>query len=189
MKLLSVMALSAVLGLASLFGAQYNVDPAHSSVSFKVRHMVVSNTKGLFEKFSGSYSYDATARQLHALSGTVDVASVNTRDVKRDKHLRSADFFEVETYPKMTLTLVKHTGDKAVCDLTIKATTKRVTFDVEDLSTEIKDPWGYYRTGFVLKGEIDRKEFGIDFHKVMDTGGVVVGDTVKIAIEIEGIKG
>jgi polyisoprenoid-binding protein YceI len=178
-----------VLGIATLFAANYKVDTAHSSIGFKVRHMVVSNTKGVFEKFSGSYSYDPAAKQLNALEGTVEVASVDTRDVKRDKHLRSADFFDVATYPTMTMKLIKHSGDEATFDLTIKATTKRVTFEVEDLSGEIKDPWGNYRTGMVIEGKIDRKDFGIDFHKVMDTGGFVVGDTVKISIELEGIKG
>lgn len=189
MKLLFSLALGLFFGFSTLFGANYSVDTAHSSVEFKVRHMMVSNTRGEFEKFSGSYTYDPVKRHLSSLKGVVDVASVNTKEAKRDKHLRTADFFDVTRYPHLKLALVEHKGDRAVFDLTIKATTKRVVFRVEDLSVETKDPWGYFRTGFVLFGKINRKDFGITFSKLLETGGVVVGDTVKITIEIEGIKG
>lgn len=188
MKLIKTLILSSIVNFSALFAAQFKVDIAHSHVGFKVRHMMVSNTKGEFQKFSGHYNYDASTKKISFLKGVVEVDSVNTREKKRDDHLKEPEFFDVKKYPQMRLKLVKHEGDKIILDLTIKKTTKRVTFRVEDLSIESKDPWGYIRTGFVIYGKINRKDYGISFNKALDTGGIVVGNEVKISIEIEGIK-
>jgi len=188
MKAIHSLILGTVLSLGSLYAASYKVDTVHSTIEFKVRHMMVSNTKGVFEKFSGHYNYDAKTKQISSLVGTVDINSVNTREAKRDAHLKKDDFFDLAKYPTMSLKLVKHQGDKVILDLTIKETTKRVTFNVDDLSSESKDPWGNYRTGFVITGKINRKDYGLSFNKVLDTGGIAVGNEVKITMELAGIK-
>ena len=188
MKLLNALILSSAVSFSALFAAEYKVDLAHSYVGFKVRHMMVSNTKGEFQKFSGHYDYDASTKKISSLSGVVEVDSVNTREKKRDDHPKKPEFFDAQRYPKMLLKLVKHEGSQLTLDLTIKETTKRVTFEVEDLSVDREDPWGYTRTGFVMHGKIDRKDYGISFNKALDNGGIVVGNEVKITIEIEGIK-
>jgi len=188
MKMIPAIALSSLLGVASLLGANFAVDKAHTDLGFKVRHMMVSNTKGNFDDFSGSFAYDPKMRQLTALDGKVQVASVNTDEPKRDDHLRGPDFFDVEKYPTMRMKFVKQTGDKVTVALTIKDVTKNIELEMDDASDAIADPWGNTRVGFALNGEIDRQEFNIRFSKIMETGGLVVGDKVKLMLEIEGIE-
>lgn len=188
MKIIYLLIISLQLSLFPLCASQFKVDVTHSHIGFKVRHMMVSNTKGEFHNFEGIYNYDAKHKKLLFLKGHVDIASINTRDKKRDTHLKSPEFFDVKKYPKMRLKLVKHEAETVVLDLTIKKTTKRVSFKIEDLSAEYKDPWGYIRTGFVITGTINRRDYGLNFQKILDTGAIMVGDEVKIAIEIEGIK-
>ncbi|WP_345977620.1 YceI family protein [Sulfurimonas sp. HSL3-7] len=188
MKMITVIAISSLLTAASLFGADFSVDKAHTNIGFKVRHMMVSNTQGSFDDFSGSFSYDPKTRQLTALEGKVTVASVNTDEAKRDDHLRSPDFFDAEKYPAMTMKFVKQEGDKVTVALTIKDVTKNVVLEMDDASDAIKDPWGNTRVGFSLEGKINRQEFNITFSKLMETGGLVVGDDVKLQLEIEGIQ-
>jgi len=177
-----------LVGLASatiLMGGDYSLDQSHSKVAFKVRHMMVSNTWGSFNDFSGKFSYDEKSNQLTALEGKVNVASINTEHEKRDKHLRAADFFDVAQFPTMTLKMVKLQGDTLIADLTIKGVTKRVEFDYESGGT-IKDPWGNHKAAFSLEGSINRKEFGLTWNKVLEAGGVAVGEKVKLYIDIEG---
>ena len=188
MKLLYAFTLTLLINALSLSAAQFKVDVTHSHIGFKVRHMMVSNTKGEFHNFEGIYNYDAKSKKIAFLKGSVEINSINTRDDKRDAHLKDPEFFDIKKYPHMRLKMVKHEGEKIVLDLTIKKTTKRVTFKVEDLSSEHKDPWGYIRTGFVITGKINRRDFGLNFQKVLDTGGIMVGNEVKITIELEGIK-
>jgi len=188
MKMISAFTLSSLLGVASLLGANFTVDKAHTDLGFKVRHMMVSNTKGNFDDFSGSFAYNPKTRQLTGLEGKVNVASVNTDEPKRDDHLRGPDFFDVKKYPTMRMKFVKQTGDKVTVALTIKDVTKEVVLEMDDASDAIADPWGNTRVGFTLNGEIDRQEFNIRFSKIMETGGVVVGDKVKLMLEIEGIE-
>jgi len=188
MKMITAIAMGSILGFASLFGADYSVDKAHTNLGFKVRHMMVSNTQGNFDDFSGSFSYDAKSRQLTALEGKVNVASINTDEAKRDDHLRGPDFFDVKTYPTMTMRFVKQEGEKVTVALTMKDVTKNVVLEMADASDAIKDPWGNTRVGFALEGKINRQDFNIKFSKLMETGGVVVGDDVKLQLEIEGIE-
>lgn len=184
--LLLVFAISSISSAAS-----WNVDVAHSSVGFSVRHMVVSKTKGNFDEFTGKIEFDGKDVAAGSVEFTVQTASVDTDDEKRDEHLRSADFFEAETYPVMTFKSKKITATgtkfKMVGDLTIKDVTKEVTFDCE-FSGALDDPWGNTRAGFSASSKIDRKEFNIAFGKVMDNGGLVVGDEVTIEVELELIK-
>ncbi len=188
MKMIPVLTLSSLIAFSSLLGADYTVDKSHTSLAFKVRHMMVSNTKGAMEDFNGTFSYDPKTKQLSALEGNVNVASVNTDDAKRDDHLRSADFFDVAKYPTMHMTFVEQKGDKVTVALTMKGVTKNVVLEMDDASGAVKDPWGNTRSGFSLEGTINRQDFNIKFSKMMETGGVMVGDDVKLQLEIEGIQ-
>jgi len=183
----STLVVALTLSMGSLFGGTYNVDKDHSNVAFKVKHMMISNVKGQFDKFSGSFEYDEKTNKLITLDGIVDVNSINTDNAKRDGHLKSADFFDVAKYPQMKLSLVKVVGDTAYTNLTIHGITKELTMELETSGMIIKDPWGNSRTGLSLSGSINRMDYGLKWNDVMETGGVVVGDRVKISIELEGI--
>jgi polyisoprenoid-binding protein YceI len=181
------LALALMVITGSLFAGTYNVDIDHSNVAFKVRHMMISNVTGEFDKFSGSYDYDEKTKTLKSLQGEVDVASINTDNVKRDTHLKSEDFFDVEKYPSMQLILEKLDGEIAYMKLTMHGVTKEVTMELETSGAVIKDPWGNFRTGLTLSGKINRKDFGLNWNQMIEAGGVAVGDIVKINLELEGI--
>jgi polyisoprenoid-binding protein YceI len=167
----------------------WTIDPSHSEVGFSVRHLMVSKVKGTFESFSGTITIAGNPLDSTVVAD-VDLSSINTRDAQRDGHLRSADFFEVETYPTLTFrsTAVKENGDDYVVtgDLTIKGTTLPVELDLEFNGTH-PDPWGGTRAGFSAETEISRKEFGVDFEVPMDGPGVVVGDKIKVYLEVEAV--
>ena len=172
--------------------AEWNIDAAHSSVGFSVRHLVVSKTTGNFKDFSGTVNFDAKKMAEGSAEWTIKVASIDTDDAKRDDHLRSADFFDAEKFPTMTFKSKKvvpgkENNFKLIGDLTIKGVTKEVTFDVE-FNGVVNDPWGGTRAGFSAVSKIDRQEFGMTWNKALDAGGVVVGNEVKIMIEVELIK-
>lgn len=171
---------------APLFATTYTVDKAHSSVDFKVRHMLVSHTKGHFRSFEGTFAYDEKEKKIMALSGEIHVNSIDTDDQKRDEHLKKPEFFDTKKFKLITFDLVEQEGDSLIGDLTIKGITKRVTLDYE-FGGEVTDPWGNKRAAFSLEGKINRKDFGLTFNKVLDTGGAVVGDTVKLYVELEGV--
>mgnify|MGYP001344880868 FL=1 len=167
----------------------WTIDPSHSEVGFSVRHLMVSKVKGNFESFEGTITIAEDPLQS-SVTAEVDLSSINTRDEQRDGHLRSADFFEVETHPKLTFTStsVEPKGDDYVVtgDLSIKGTTKSVVLDLEFNGVH-PDPWGGTRAGFSAETEISRKEFGVDFEIPMDGGGVVVGDKIKVLLEVEAV--
>lgn len=188
MKTIHRLTLVTLLGISPLLATQYTVDTGHSNIGFKVRHMMVASVRGTFKDYKGHYDYNPKTKQIKSLEGTVKIASIFTDDKKRDDHLLSKDFFNAEKYPNMTLKLIKHNGDKALVELTIKGITKLIEFEVDYLSAESKDPWGAVKTGFELHGKISRKAYNILFHKVLETGGVAVGDEVKVNLELEGIR-
>lgn len=188
MKMITAITMGSMLTFTSLFGADFTVDKAHSNLGFKVRHMMVSNTQGKFDDFSGTFSYDPKTHQLSALNGEVKVASVNTDEEKRDAHLRGPDFFDTAKYPMMTMKFVEQKDDKVTVALTMKDVTKNIVLEMEDASDTIQDPWGNTRTGFALVGKINRKDFHVNFSQLMETGGVAVGDEVKLQLELEGIE-
>jgi len=167
----------------------WTIDPSHSEVGFSVRHLMVSKVKGNFESFEGTITIAEDPLQS-SVTAEVDLSSINTRDEQRDGHLRSADFFEVENHPKLTFTStsVEPKGDDYVVtgDLSIKGTTKSVVLDLEFNGVH-PDPWGGTRAGFSAETEISRKEFGVDFEIPMDGGGVVVGDKIKVTLEVEAV--
>lgn len=167
----------------------WTIDPAHSEVSFTVRHLMVSKVRGTFKTFEGTIvvAEDPLASKVEA---SIDVTSINTNEENRDTHLRSGDFFEAETHPKMTFvsTSVQPKGSDYLVtgDLTIKGVTNSVVLELE-FNGVSPDPWGGQRAGFSASTEINRSDFGISISMPLDGGGVVVGEKVKINLEIEAV--
>jgi polyisoprenoid-binding protein YceI len=185
---LAAMALAAP-GLA----ATWTIDPAHSHVQFSVRHMMVSNVRGGFRTLSGSVQGDETTPAEAAVEVSIDAASIDTRDAKRDEHLRGADFLDVATHPTITFKSkrVEPAGAgkfKVTGDLTLHGVTREVVLDVSDLTPPIQDPSGKTRAGATASTRINRKDFGINWSKTMDNGGLVVGDEVAITVDVEAVK-
>ena len=178
--------LASILASGALYAGTYNVDPSHSNVGFKVKHLMISNVYGNFDKFDGSFEYDEKTKTLKSLNGNISVSSVNTQNAKRDGHLKSADFFDASKYPTLTFKLDKIDDDKAYGVLTIKGVSKNIELDFENNGT-VKDPWGNQRVGLELSGKINRKDYGLNWNKTLEAGGVVVGEKVKLNIELEGI--
>lgn len=169
------------------------IDPDHSNVGFKVKHLMVSNVKGSFEKHSGTLDLNDKDITKSKVEVTIDTNSINTNVKKRDDHLRSADFFDVAKYPTMTFVskkVVKSGKDKlkVTGDLTLHGITKEVILDVEGPTKESKDPWGAIRKGTTASTTINRKDFGLVWNAALETGGVAVGEEVTITLEIEMIK-
>ncbi|RXJ91772.1 hypothetical protein CRV01_01385 [Arcobacter sp. CECT 8983] len=178
--------LASIITAGSLFGATYNVDPSHTNVGFKVKHLMISYVRGNFEKFDGSFEYDEKTGTIKSVQGTVESNSINTDNKKRDKHLKSADFFDVKKYPKLTFKAEKIENNKAYGKLTIKGVTKDVVFDIEKTG-EILDPWGNQRIALEIEGKINRTDYGLNWNKTLEAGGIMVGEEVKIDIVIEGV--
>jgi len=185
MKFLTKAFIALVLA-SSLFAGTYNVDVAHSSVGFKIKHLMISNVRGDFKDFSGSFVYDEKNDKLVSLKGTIKATSIDTGIVKRDNHLRSDDFFYVAKYPEITFVLTKINADEAHGILTMHGVTKDVVLEYEK-GGAVKDPWGNTRFGFSLEGKINRKDYGLKWNKLLEGGGITVGEIVKLYVEIEGI--
>lgn len=170
----------------------YKIDSVHSSVHFSVRHMMVSNVRGEFTSVSGTLTFDPAAPASSSVEATIDVASINTRDAQRDTHLKSPDFLDLDQFPTITFRSTKigvHKGGGEVTgDLTIHGVTHPITLEVEGPTAEIKDPWGNMRIGASAKTSLSRKDFGLTWNAALETGGVLVGDEVKITIDIEAVR-
>lgn len=184
-----------VLAVPALaFGSSWQIDPGHSSFQFKVRHMMVSNVRGDFGKMTkGVISLDDQDVSSIKAEVIIEAASINTGHGKRDEHLRGADFFDVMRYPTITFVskqVTKIDSDKlrATGELTIRGITKEIILEVYGLTPEVKDPGGTYRRGLTATSKINRKDFGITWNRVLDTGGVVVGDEVEISVELELLR-
>jgi polyisoprenoid-binding protein YceI len=168
----------------------WTIDPSHSEVAFSVRHLMVSKVRGRFTGFEGQVvtGADPLASSVRA---TVDLASIDTDNADRDAHIRSADFFEVETHPTMTYlsTGVHHDGDDLVVDgeLTLHGVTRAVPLTLEVNGFQPNTPFGDTRVGFSATGELNRTDFGIGFNMPIDGGGVVVGEKIQLHIEVEAI--
>lgn len=170
------------------FGAEFNIDSAHSGAQFAVRHMMVSKVRGSFSKITGKVSYDPKNLAATSIDATIDVTTVNTQDAKRDAHLKSPDFFNVEQFPSMTFKSKKVTAAsggqvQVVGDLTLHGVTKEVALAVTP-SDAVKTPQGV-RMGATATTKINRQDFGVTWSRKMDGGGVVVSDEVDITIDIE----
>jgi polyisoprenoid-binding protein YceI len=167
------------------------IDPTHSEVGFSIRHLMVSKVRGRFTSFAGTIT---TADDLVASSveATIDLASIDTGNADRDTHVRSADFFDVEAHPTMTYrsTGVRADGDRFVVDgeLTLRGVTRAVPLALEVHGFLPESPFGDTRFGFSATAEIDRRDFGIEFNSALDGGGVLLGEKVQVALEIEAIR-
>jgi polyisoprenoid-binding protein YceI len=183
--------IAGIPGLAHAEMARFNVDLDHSIVGFDVAHMVVSRTNGRFTDFKGSVVMDPDTKEFKEIEAVIQTSSVNTNNKKRDDHLRSPDFFNVEKHPTMTFKMKSYTkaGDQytAIGDLTLLGVTKEISL-TGTYNGSVVDPFGNTRVGFTGEGTINRKDFGMQWTKTMDKGGLVVGDTVKIRLEIEAIQ-
>jgi len=193
MKLTHLFTVAALSIPAAASAATYELDPAHSSAQFAVKHMMVSTVRGEFSKLSGSVTIDDKALEKASIEATIATATINTREPKRDGHLRSADFFDVEKYPSITFksTEVKKISDgkyKASGSLTMHGVTKPVVLDVESPGLEVKDPGGKMRRGAVATTKINRKDFGLNWNKALEAGGVLVGDTVQVTLDLSLVR-
>jgi polyisoprenoid-binding protein YceI len=170
--------------------ATWNIDAIHSEVGFSVRHMMVSKVRGRFTGFSGQIVTAEDPRES-SVTAEIDLASINTGNEQRDAHIKSADFFEVETYPTMTYksTSVRVEDGEYILDgdLTLKGVTKRVPLHLE-LNGFGPDPYGGTRAGFTATGEINRRDFNVNFNAPMANGGAVVSDKIALHLEIEAVK-
>lgn len=167
----------------------WNIDPTHSEIQFKVKHLVISTVTGHFRQFEGTLETDGDDFATASIHFEADTASVDTNQTQRDEHLRSADFFNSEQFPKMTFqsTHVEKTGDDTYTitgDLTIKDVTKSVELKAE-YGGSMTDFYGNYKSGFEISGKINRKEFGLTWDAVTEAGGIVVGDEVKLALNVQ----
>lgn len=186
--------LAAALSLpAAAANSNWQIDPAHSSAQFSVRHMAISTVRGAFSKVTGSLVFDDKDISKSTIDVTIDANSVDTRVPDRDNDLRSEKFFDVAHYPSITFKSKKvdqvAPGKlKVTGDLTIRGTTKEVVLDVEGPTVPMKDPWGNTRVAATATTKINRQDFGVKWNATLDNGGVVVGDDVSIVIDVELVK-
>jgi polyisoprenoid-binding protein YceI len=171
----------------------WNIDPAHTSVEFKVKHMMIANVKGHFSKVSGVLTRNESDPAKDRIEATIEAGSIQTRDEQRDAHLKSADFFHVEKFPtlhfKSTGVSVVGGGELSVeGDLTIHGVTKKVNFAVEGPTPPAKDPWGNTRIGLSASTKINRMDFGLTWNAALETGGILVGDDITITLDAQFVK-
>jgi polyisoprenoid-binding protein YceI len=170
----------------------WQLDKAHSSINFSVRHMMISTVRGRFEDFEGTFEVNEADPTQSKIAVEIQAASINTKEPQRDGHLKSPDFFDVEKYPTLTfkskrVEKVDQQHVRLVGDLTIKDVTKEVVLNVE-YAGQAKSPWGTVNAGFTAQTKISRKEWGLTWNVALETGGVLVGDEITISIELEIIK-
>ena len=164
----------------------WQIDPSHSQITFSIRHMMISNVRGRFENFTGTVNFDEQTPTRSSVEVQIEAASINTRDEKRDAHLRSADFFNAEKYAYLLfkskrVEVIDARHGRVVGDLTIRDVTKEVTLDVE-YSGQSKSPWGTISAGFDATTKISRKDWELNWNMALETGGVLVGDDINIAV-------
>jgi len=164
----------------------WGIDPTHTEVHFKVKHLVISTVTGSFNTFSGSVETDGESFDDAAVQFSIETASIDTNQPDRDAHLKSPDFFDVANYPTLTFAGTLK-GEKLIGDLTMRGTTLPVTLKAE-LGGVAKDPWGNTKAGFEITGIINRKEFGLSWNAATEAGGVLVGEEVKIIINAQLVK-
>lgn len=171
----------------------WNIDPVHTTVEFKVRHMMITNVKGQFTGVTGVLTLDEQDVTESHVEASIDAASINTREADRDNHLKSADFLDVEKFPTLTFSssrvIRKGDGELEVDgDLTIHGVTRKVVFAVEGPTAPGKDPWGNIRIGWTATTKIKRGDFGLTWNAALETGGILVGDDVTITFDVEAVK-
>ncbi len=188
--------LIAIVTIALLFvpntsrATTWKSDPSHASVQFALSHLMVSTVRGTFDEFRVSAVINETTPTESSVEVVIETASINTRNQKRDEHLRGADFFDVENHPKITFTskTVTSAGDanfRVTGDLTMMGVTKEVVVEVSGSPKPITDPWGGQRLGGTATAVINRTDYGLKYNSVLDSGGVTIGEEVKITIDLE----
>jgi polyisoprenoid-binding protein YceI len=169
----------------------WQIDPAHSQVEFSVRHLMISNVRGYFTAISGAINLDDARIERSSVEVEIDATSIDTRNKDRDTHLRSADFFDVDAHPTLRFqsTGIHKKGSEleVAGELTIRGATRPVVLRTEELGT-VKDPWGNNRIAFRGETRVNRKEFGLTWNQALETGGVLVGDEVRIVVEVEAVR-
>ncbi len=170
----------------------WKIDPAHSSAQFVVRHMMITNVRGGFSGIQGTVVYDPDDLNASSVDVTIDTKTLNTGDATRDSHVKSAEFLDVEKYPTITFKSKKFAKDgdglKVTGDLTIHGVTKEVVLNVEGPSEEQKDPWGNIRVGASATTKIKRSDFGLTWNAALETGGIMLGDDLKLEVDVSLIK-
>jgi len=170
----------------------YQIDSAHTGAHFSVRHMMISNVRGEFTKVTGKIAWDAENPANSSIEANIDAASINTRETQRDGHLKSPDFLDVEKYPTLEFRSTQVQGSdgelKVTGHLTLHGVTHKVVLDVEGPTPETKDPWGNARIGASATTKINRKDFGLTWNSTLETGGVLVGEEIKISIDLEAVR-
>jgi len=171
----------------------WKLDPIHSTVGFSVRHLMVHNVRGIFEQVSGTLRYDPDNLENTQIDVTIVASSVHTHDAQRDAHLRSADFFDAEAHPQLTFRSTQVRRDKAgtleiVGELCLRGTTRPITLEVTEVTSEQRDFQGARRFGASAKGKLRRSDFGITFNKLLETGSVAISDEVALSIDVSLVK-
>lgn len=188
----SLLGLLSALTAGSAIAAQYAIDPAHSSVGFAINHLVIAEVEGRFNEFQGSFTYDPAKPGASSVEAVIQAASIDTNEPKRDTHLRSEEFFHAEKFPTLTFKSSKVDTSKDGKSgkihgvLTLHGVSKNVVLDTI-YKGSMKDPWGNERTVFEASTKINRKDFGLTWNKTLETGGLLVGETVTIVLKIQGI--
>ena len=170
---------------------KWAIDPTHSEIGFKVKHMMFTNVSGKFGTYDATIATEDDNFENAAIEFSADIDSINTNNTDRDNHLKSGDFFDADNFPKLTFKASSFTKDgddyEITGDLSIKEGTKPVKFPVE-FSGLMKDPWGNTKAGLNIYGKINRKDWGLNWNSALETGGVLVGEEVKLNIELQLIK-
>ena len=171
----------------------WNTDPVHSVAEFKVKHMMISNVKGRFTHVSGVLTLDEADVARSTVEATIDANSLTTGDAQRDGHIKSAEFLDVEKFPRLTFasTSIRHSAAGELelhGDLTIHGVTRNVVFAVEGPTPQVNDPWGNTRIGFSAHTKINRKDFGLTWNTALEAGGILVGEEVTITLDVEAVK-
>jgi polyisoprenoid-binding protein YceI len=190
---ISALALGLVASAASARASEWEIDPAHSTAQFSVKHMMVTTVRGQFDKVTGRVALDDKDPTKSSIDVKIDPATINTREPKRDEHLKSADFFDVKKFPEITFksTKIAKAGKNkfnVTGDLTMHGVTKPVVLAVEGPTAEAKSPFGQTVRGVSATGKVNRKDFGLNWNKALETGGVLVGDEVTLQIDAELVR-
>ncbi|MFN7131434.1 MAG: YceI family protein [Myxococcales bacterium] len=189
-KVLSAVAAVSLFVPGLALASTWDIDSSHSSATFKVRHAMVSDVRGEFGKVAGVVNLDDKDVTKSTVEATIDASTINTRDEKRDGHLKSPDFFDVANHPTITFKskkVAKAGKDKlkVTGDLTMRGVTKEVVLDVVTSGNEAKDPWGNVKRGATATTKLNRKDFGLQWNKALETGGLLVGEEVAVQLDIE----
>ncbi len=192
MKKLTILLTAVLLTMLSTNAETWKFDKSHTTIGFEVSHMVITSVNGKFKEYDGTVTTDGDNWENAQINFTAQVNSIDTDNQDRDKHLKSPDFFAADEYPQMTFVSksMKKVGDnkyKLTGDLTIRGKTKEITLDVTHNGT-VTDPWGNTRAGFTIEGVVNRFDYGLEWSKTLDTGGLVVGEEVELEIEAELIQ-